>query len=524
MPKPSAIILRLVFLLAMAIGVPHFLLAQDRTPSPSSISQQARQYRIQHDVAILKEFDDLLSIPNVASDLTNIKRNADVLKEMLGRRGIRTRLLQINNAPPAVYGELLSPGALRTVALYAHYDGQPVDPSLWKSNPWKMMIRDRPLEDGGHEISLDALKSPLPGEWRVYARSASDDKAPIMALLAALDALRAGNISLSVNLKLFLEGEEEAGSPHLRSFFEKYKDLLKADAWLLCDGPVHQTRRMQLYFGARGITELELTVYGPNRALHSGHYGNWAPNPIALLTDLLSSLRDGEGRIRIPHFFDDVRPLTDSEHRALNEIPAVDAQLRHDLGLAWNEGGKEVLAERILSPAINFRGIQSGHVGEKTTNSLPSEAIASIDFRLVPDQTPDRVRSQVEEHILRQGFFIVHETPTMEIRRAHPKIVKLAWGPGYPAARTSMDLPLSKALISVIEQSTGESVVKMPSLGGSVPMYLFVEQLKTPVIGFPIVNHDNNQHASDENLRLQNLWDGIEMFASVLARLGKVWP
>ncbi|MBZ5537196.1 MAG: M20/M25/M40 family metallo-hydrolase [Acidobacteriia bacterium] len=524
MPKSSAIILSFILLSTFSFGICHFLPAQDRSPSAPSISQQGRQYRIQHAVTILKELDRLLSIPNVASDLTNIKRNADMLKEMLERRGIRTQLLQLENAPPAVFGELLSPGALRTVALYAHYDGQPVDPSLWKSNPWKPVLRDRPLEKGGHEISLDSLNSPLEGEWRLYARSASDDKAPIMALLAALDALRAGNIPLSVNLKLFFEGEEEAGSPNLAGLFEKYKDLLRADAWLLCDGPVHQSRRMQLYFGARGITELELTVYGPSRGLHSGHYGNWAPNPISLLADLLSSMRDGEGKIRIPHFLDDVRPLTDSEHRALLEIPAVEGQLRNDLGLAWNEGGQEALAERILHPAINFRGIQSGHVGDKTTNSIPSEAIASIDFRLVPDQTPDRVRSLVEEHIRREGFFIVHETPTTETRRAHPKVIKLAWGPGYPAARTSMDLPLSRALIRVVEQSTGEPVVKMPSLGGSVPMYLFIEQLKTPVIGFPIVNHDNNQHASDENLRLQNLWDGIEVFASVLALLGKVWP
>ncbi len=524
MPKSSATITRFVFLSAIALSVCHSLLAQDKTPAATSISQQVRQYRIQHDVTILKEFGEFLSIPNVASDLTNIKRNADLLKVMLERRGIRTQLLQVENAPPAVFGELRSPGAIRTVAFYAHYDGQPVDPALWKSDPWKAVLRDRPVEDGGSEISVNSLSSPLEGEWRLFARSASDDKAPIMALLAGLDALHADNIPLSVNLKVFLEGEEEAGSPHLGALFEKYKDLLKADAWLLCDGPVHQTRHMLLYFGARGITELEMTVYGPNRALHSGHYGNWAPNPISLLTDLLGSMRDSEGKIRIPHFQDDVRPLTDSERRAMQEIPAVEAQLRHDFGLARNEGGQDSLAEGILRPAINFRGIQAGHVGEKTTNSIPSEAIASIDFRLVPDQTPDRVRSQVEEHLRRQGFLIVYEPPTMDMRRAHPKIIKLAWGPGYPSARTSMDLPLSKALTRVIEESLGRSVIRMPSLGGSVPMYLFVEQLKSPVIGFPIVNHDNNQHASNENLRLQNLWDGIEMFASVLARLGEVWP
>ncbi len=517
----SAAILRFCAVNAVALGACTCLSAQGTAVSSPSVTERVRQYRIQHDVAIVREFGGLLSIPNVQSDTANIRRNADLLRAMLERRGLRTRLLETDGAPPAVYGELSSPGAARTVAIYAHYDGQPADPALWKSEPWKAVLRDGRLEDGGRDVALESAPSPLPGEWRLFARSVSDDKAPIMALLAALDALRANGIQLSVNLKVLLEGEEEAGSPHLKALFEKQKDLLKADVWLLCDGPVHQTRRMQLYFGARGITDLGLTVYGPAQSLHSGHYGNWAPNPISLLAGLLDSMRDGEGKILIPHFLDDVRPLTASERDALAEIPAVEAQLRQELGLAWNEGGEEPLAKRILYPAVNFRGIRSGHVGDETQNAIPTEAVASLDFRLVPDQTPGRVRSLVEDHIRRQGFHIVSETPSMETRRVHPRIVKLAWGAGYPAARTSMDLPLCKAVVRVVEEATGGSVIKMPSLGGSVPMYLFVERLGTPVIGFPIVNHDNGQHASNENLRLQNLWDGIELFASVLARLGQ---
>jgi Acetylornithine deacetylase/Succinyl-diaminopimelate desuccinylase and related deacylases len=150
-------------------------------------------------------------------------------------------------------------------------------------------------------------------------------------------------------------------------------------------------------------------------------------------------------------------------------------------------------------------------VGEMAQNAIPTEATASIDFRLVPDQTPERVRQRVEDHIRRQGFFIVSHTPSMEERRRHPKIVRLAWGPGYPPARTSMDLPIARALVRLIEEAVGTPIVKMPSLGGSIPMYLFQEVLGAPVIGVPIVNHDNNQHGANENLRIQNLWDGIEI-------------
>jgi acetylornithine deacetylase/succinyl-diaminopimelate desuccinylase-like protein len=179
--------------------------------------------------------------------------------------------------------------------------------------------------------------------------------------------------------------------------------------------------------------------------------------------------------------------------------------------------------ELIMAPAMNLRGIQAGHVGEKAANAISTEAHASFDFRLVPDQTPEKVRARVEEHIRQQGFFIVHDTPDVETRRKHSKMVKLQWGEGYPPARTSMDLPVSRAVIQTIEEAVGSPIIKMPSLGGSVPMYLFLDVLKTPVIGVPIVNHDNNQHAANENLRIQNLWDGIEIFASLLARLGYVW-
>jgi acetylornithine deacetylase/succinyl-diaminopimelate desuccinylase-like protein len=492
-------------------------------PDPAGVVQRVRAWRKTHEVAIVHELAALLRQPNVASDREGIERSATAIAAILQRRGIRTELLRVEGAPPAVYGEIPSAGARRTILVYAHYDGQPVDPTQWSGGPWIPALRDRPVEAGGREIPWDSLHEPLDPEWRLYGRSSSDDKAPIVGWMAALDALRAVGIPPSVNVKFLFEGEEEAGSPHLGSLLEAHASRLRGDVWLFCDGPVHPTRRMQVYFGARGITEAELTVYGAARRLHSGHYGNWAPNPIAELAGLLAGIRDDHGRIRIDRFEEDVRPLIAAEKDALAKVPDADRALAHDLALGRTESPGESLIQAIHRPAVNFRGIAGGDVGDRATNSIPTEASVSIDFRLVPDQTPQGVRERFEAHLRRLGYRIVTEAPDASLRRESPRLVRLRWGTGYPAARTSMDLPVSRAVLRLLDQARGEPVIRLPSLGGSIPIFLFFEKLRTPVIGIPIANHDNNQHAANENLRLQNLWDGIETYAALLADLPGDW-
>ncbi|MDP9121804.1 MAG: M20/M25/M40 family metallo-hydrolase, partial [Acidobacteriota bacterium] len=315
-----------------------------------------RAYRRAHEREIVQELSTLLAIPNVASNLTDIERNARHLTGMLRQRGFETRLLSAGpGSRPAVYGELRTPGARRTLVFYVHYDGQPVDPKAWASDPFKPVLRTGLLAAGAKEVDLGSVTGPLDPEWRIYARSASDDKAPIVAILTALDALRAAGIAPAVNLKLFLEGEEEAGSPHLTAILRQNAQLLAADAWIFCDGPVHQTRQQQVFFGARGVSGLELTLYGALRPLHSGHYGNWAPNPAVELANLLASLRDNEGHIRIPGFYDDVRPLSAAEKRAIAATPPVEEGLRRELGLGRDEGGGARLLERLALPALNVR-------------------------------------------------------------------------------------------------------------------------------------------------------------------------
>jgi len=496
------------------------LLLMSPRPSADAVATAARRYCAAHQSEILRDFAELLAIPNVASDTAGIGRNVEAIRDRLVRRGLTARLLDGAGGPPLVLATLEAPGATRTLMIYAHYDGQPVDAAQWAGSPWTPLLRDKPLEAGGAPLALDPLPGPAQPEWRLYARSAGDDKAPIVGVLTALDALRQARLPLSLNLKLLFEGEEEAGSPHLAAALATHRDLLGADLLLLCDGPVHQSRRMQVVFGARGVTDVELTVYGPLRALHSGHYGNWAPNPAVLLAHIVADLRDPDGQILIPGFYDDVRPVTAAEQAALERFPDPDAELRDSLALAATEAGNARLAERVLLPALNVRGLLAGGVGVAAANAIPTEARASIDFRLVPNQTPGRVRELFEAALRRQGFFLVETTPDAETRRLHSRVVQLHWGAGYPAARTPLDLPVARRLVDVIEEGLGGPVVVAPTLGGSIPMYLFAEILKQPVILLPIANHDDNQHAANENLRLQNLWDGIEVYAAVLARLG----
>jgi len=512
---------------ALPLLIPAVLGAQaiPRTADAAALRSAARSYRAANEPAILREFTDLLAIPNLAGDAINIRRNANHLIEMLERRGVRARLLELPGSPPAVLGELTTPGAKRTLILYAHYDGQPVDPSQWATPPWTPTLRSKSLAEGGFVIPMPGDGRPsLSGEARIYARSAGDDKASIQAMLSALDVMRAARLSPSVNLKFFFEGEEEAGSPHLRQMLERHRAALKGDAWLFCDGPNHQSGKQQVQLGVRGITGLDVTVYGPTRPLHSGHYGNWAPNPGAMIASLIASMRNEDGRITIARFYDDVKPISPSERRAISTVPPVDMELRRSLGLASTEARNAPVAERIMLPALNVRGIRVGAVGEQAANVISTEAQASFDFRLVPNQTPERVRQLVNAHISRQGYFVTTDSVTMAMRLAHPKIARVRWsGGGYPASRASTDQEFVRAVVRAVGDGLGTPPLLLPTMGGSGPLYLFEQVLHVPVIILPIANFDDNQHAANENLRIQNLWDGIEVYAGLIGRIGAYW-
>jgi acetylornithine deacetylase/succinyl-diaminopimelate desuccinylase-like protein len=475
----------------------------------------ARAWRETHEREILREFMGLLALPNVARDTAAIRANALAVSALMAKRGVKTQLLEVAGAPPVVYGEIATPGATRTLIFYAHYDGQPLDPKEWATPPWEPVVRDKPLDKDGRVVTLPG-SGKIDPEWRIYARSASDDKAPIEALATALDGLKAARIALHSNIKFVFEGEEEAGSPHLAEIIRKYKDLLGSDVWLICDGPVHQSRRPQVVFGARGIATVDITLYGPSHELHSGHYGNWAPNPAMALARLLASMKDDDGHVLIEHFYDGILPLSETEKRAIAEAPDVDRDLMRELALGRTEGGGKKLVELLNYPSLNIRGMASARTGDKASNVLPASATASIDMRLVKGIDPETAARRVIEHIRKQGYEIVENEPDAAMRMRYPKLARVVVEPGgYSASRTSMDLPISQLVLRTAEAARGP-IVKLPTMGGSVPLYMIEEILHAPTITVPIANHDNNQHSFNENIRIRNLWDGIDLMAALL--------
>jgi len=483
--------------------------------SAATLREQVDSYRSAHEKQILSQFTALLAMPDVATNIADIETNAAFIQHALTERGFDTRLLSAGpDTPPAVYGELRVPHARRTVVFYAHYDGQPVAQREWRSSPFRPVVREGSRASDSHDI--DWQNAPrIDPQWRIYARAASDDKLPIQAMLSALDALKAAGRHPSVNVKVFYEGEEEQGSHHLAAILNASRELLRGDVFVLSDGPRHPSGRMEVYFGARGVSALELTVYGPLRPLHSGHYGNWAPNPGVMLAHLIASLRDEDGHILIPGFYDDVRPLSAQEKEALAALPDVETGLRQELALGRTEGS-ERLFDSISRPALNVRGLRYAEVGEAAANAISPEARASIDFRLVPDQTPQRVRERTDAFLRASGWEVVDKEPDAATRAAHPKVVRAEWNLDYPAYRADMNAPAARAVTAAIERATGTAVLRVPMLGGSVPMITFADILGMPIIGVPLANYDNNQHAANENLRLENLWEGIDIYAGLL--------
>jgi acetylornithine deacetylase/succinyl-diaminopimelate desuccinylase-like protein len=481
----------------------------------SPAAQAARQWRQQHERAIVEEFMALLAIPNVSRDTANIQRNAEAIRDALTKRGVDARLISLSGGNPIVFGEIRTPGATRTIGFYAHYDGQPLDPKEWTTPPFTPTLRNKALSAGGTVTLLPAAGVPFDPESRIYARGAADDKAPIMAHLAALDAIRAAGLTRKSNIKFMFEGEEEAGSPSLMPILQANRDLVAADVWLMCDAPVHQSRRQALYFGSRDGIRLDLTVYGPRNELHSGHYGNWAPNPALLLARLLASMKSDSGRVVIDGFYDEVAPLNAAELKAVAEAPRIDRDLMRELWLGSTDGDGVSLTELITLPSLNIRGMASSRIGAEASNVIPATATASIDIRLVKGMDPQRTGDRVIAHIRKQGFFVVDKPATPEIRLAHPRVVWVDRGrSGLGAVRTPMDLPIAQDVIRVVEQVRGPTV-KLPNMGGNLPLADVERPLGTRTIIVPIGNHDNNQHSFDENLRLQNLWDGIELMAAL---------
>src|SRR5262245_8858936 len=361
--------------------------------------EQIERYVREHQGPIMQEFIGLLSIPNVQTDAFNIKRNTEYLRQMLDRRGMKPEIWETPSTP-LVYGERLVPGASRTILFYLHYDGQPVEKARWKQpDPFQPILRTDSLEAGAKDIDT-AGQSIFPDGWRIYARSAGDDKGPMQAFVSALDAI---GRKPSHSIKVILHGEEEGGGPALRYAIQNHPEKLRADVLIIVDGPQHASNKPTLYFGARGGAGLDVTVYTAKGAMHSGHYGNWLPDANVRLSQLLSSMVDQSGKVVIDGFYDDVLPFPVAAVKMMQDVPDDTAAMRRLYGVGSTSGAASSLQEGLNLPAFSVHMMKGGEVG----GVIAASATAEIALRLVRENSPQQMVDRVVAHIRKQGYFVV---------------------------------------------------------------------------------------------------------------------
>jgi acetylornithine deacetylase/succinyl-diaminopimelate desuccinylase-like protein len=513
MPMRSASLFSLLCTTALAS-----LAVSVSSAQAAALRDTVRGWRESHEQAIVSEFVTFLSMPDIATNVGDVDKNADYIQGELRKRGFTTQLLTAEpGTPAAVFAEKRVRGARRTVMFYAHYDGQPVGQKGWITRPFQPSMRTALPE--AKPVDWQHSTPPLDPDWRLFARAAGDDKASIQAMFSALDAMKANGINPTVNVKLLYEGEEEQGSPHFSALVARNLAVLKSDLLIMGDGPMHQSGKQMVNFGNRGIASLTITVYGATKPLHDGHYGSWAPSPAVMIARLIASLRDDDGHILIPHFYDDVAPVSAADRAALAAMPPVEDELKRALGLGSNVGPAR-LADGYLQPTLNVRAVHAGDEGPHAANAIATHADASLDFRLAPGETPAHTRELLERFLSDQGWFIVRTDPDLETRLNHPKVIKVVWDEGgSTATKTPLDLAASKAVVASIGRVVGYQPIELPIVGASSGMADVVDQLHVPMVGVSIANYDDNQHAENENLRLGNLWDGIEVYAGLLGDL-----
>jgi len=468
-------------------------------------------WRAAHERQIVEELIQLVSLPNVARNEADMRANAALLTQRFQRRGFTVESSSGAGAP-VILATMTAARPRGTLTFYIHYDGQPVDAKEWTScGPFAPCLIG---ENGPVTLTADTRLDP---EWRVFGRSASDDKGPIVAMLNAIDALKATGRGPEWNIKVVLDGQEEAGSANFIRYVKEEGTKLAADLAITLDGPRHPSTRPTMYYGVRGGAGLTLTVYTARMDLHSGNYGNWAPDPSMQLSRLLASMKDDDGHVTIDGFYDSVTPLTPTERRALAAMPDVEAMLARDFGIAQPERRTTRLEEKLNEPTLNVLAMDAGGGTQAPARTaIPASATARIAMRLVQGIDPARQLELVVAHVKKQGYTVIeNRAPTDAERLANPRLVRIDRGRGTKAARVSMDMPLARGVATALTRN-GLAPVQLPTLGGSMPFAEFSETLKLPTVGVSLVNHDNNQHGPDENIRLRNLFEGVELLAAIM--------
>lgn len=468
-----------------------------------------------HMLPALEELKDFVSIPNDAVNPEDIQENVQWAEKAFAKRGFQTSVLR-NSRLPLFLAEKSFPKASKTVMFYFHLDGQPVRAIEWQQeDPFRMVLKEKGADGAYKEINWNMLQSNINDEWRVFGRSSSDDKGPIIMLLQALDMLQSEKQNPPFNIKVVFDPEEEKGSPGLEETLEKHKSRFQADYLIVMDGPMHDSNIPTLTLGCRGIVGFTLATYGPITPQHSGHYGNYAPNPGFRLAKVIASMKDEQGRVLIDGFYDGIS-FDEETLKVMAAVPDNKEEINARLVIAEEDKVGNNYQESLQYPSLNIRGMQSAVVGKGAATVVPDEAVAIFDIRLVPETESEWMIGLVKSHIQKQGYTVLNHAPSTEERLKYPQIVSMQSSAGTPAFRTDVNAPVSIWLRKALASSYKKEPVVIRMMGGTVPVVRFVQALDVPAVLVPLVNMDNNQHSPNENLRLGNLRMGMKTCLSIL--------
>ncbi|MCG7534304.1 M20/M25/M40 family metallo-hydrolase [Pseudoalteromonas sp. OOF1S-7] len=497
-----------ILLIGSAFNAP--LIQANNALTAAQIHQQVKR-NTPHAITLYRE---LLGLPNDANYPNDIEKLSAWLTQAFRDRAFKVEKLKMSGSP-IVYAERLVPGAKKTVLVYLQADGQPVDRSAWdQPNPYKAELKHLVNGQWKSQPWPDPVQA-LDPDWRIFARSAADSKGPIAQFLTALDILDNQQASPEYNLKIIMDTEEEQGSPNLPQAIKTHKDKLSADLLLIFDGPPHQTNKPTITMGARGIATIQLITYGPHKPQHSGHYGNYAPNPALHLAQILGSMKSQQGKVLIRGFYDGVS-LSAQLKAQLATVPDDEAQIMKQLGFSQADAVASSLQESIQYPSLNIRGMSSAWVGKQARTIVPATATAAMDIRLVKESDASHLIKLVRQHIEKLGYYVIDRPPTDTERAQYPYIVSMTSREIYGAFRSEPDSAAGQMAIQGITKLLGESPIVLRSGGGSIPIAPIVDTLNIPAAIVASVNSDNNQHSPNENLRIGHFIEGIAIITSVL--------